>query len=60
MIERLEHLGLQELTLQEQRDVLGGGPLARWIGRALGAFVGLVTAILDEGYDNPRYAGEGI
>lgn len=35
----LSALGIQELTLGEQREVVGGGPLAEAIGYTLG-FIG--------------------
>jgi len=56
MIERLEHLGVREMTLAEQGEVLGGS-VARVIGQILGFIVGAATVVLDQGYDNPRYSG---
>lgn len=62
MIERLEHLGVQELTLVEQSEVLGGhgivGLIGKGFGLAAGVAVAIISAILDPGYDNPRYSGQ--
>ncbi|GMR14159.1 MAG: hypothetical protein BMS9Abin29_2397 [Gemmatimonadota bacterium] len=62
MIERLEHLGVQELTLVEQSQVVGGDGVVGWIGMAFGIAAGLavriISAVLDPGYDNPRYSGQ--
>lgn len=58
MIERLEHLGVQELTLVEQSQVVGGDGIVGWIGKAAGFAVGIIAAVLDRGYDNPRYSGQ--
>ncbi|MCH7563387.1 MAG: hypothetical protein IH968_06125 [Gemmatimonadetes bacterium] len=57
MIERLEHLGVQELTLDEQSEVLGGDGAVKWFGRAVGLIVGIIATALD-GYENPRYSGQ--
>ena len=58
MIERLEHLGVQELTLDEQSEVLGGDGVVGTIGKILGFIVGAIATVLDQGYDNPRYSGQ--
>lgn len=58
MIERLERLGVQELTLVEQSEVVGGDGIVGWIGKAAGFVVGFIAAALDRGYDNPRYSGQ--
>lgn len=61
MIERLEQLGVRELTLDEQSEVLGGDGVVGWFGKAVGFTVGLavaiITAVLD-GYENPRFSGQ--
>ena len=58
MIERLEHLGVQELTLVEQSEVLGGDGIVGWIGKAVGFAAGAIAWVLDQGYDNPRFSGQ--
>ncbi len=58
MIERLEHLGVQELTLDEQSEVLGGDGIVGRIGWVLGLIAGAIATVLDQGYDNPRYSGQ--
>ena len=61
MIERLEHLGVQELTLVEQSEVVGGdgivGASGKAFGIAAGIAVAIITAVLD-GYENPRFSGQ--
>ncbi len=59
MIERLEPLGVQELTLDEQSGVLGGNDVAAGAGRLLGYVWGLIVkAAIEFEYENPRYSGE--
>ena len=58
MIERLEHLGVQELTLVEQSQVVGGDGIVRKFGEVLGWIFGAIATVLDQGYDNPRYSGQ--
>lgn len=57
MIERLEHLGVQELTLDEQGEVLGGDGIVGWLGKLAGIAAGIAAGMLD-GYENPRYSGQ--
>ncbi len=59
MIERLEHLGVQELTLDEQSGVLGGNDVAAGAGRLLGYVWGLIVkCAMEFEYQNPRFSGE--
>ncbi len=58
MIEGLEHLGVQELTLVEQSEVVGGDGVVTVIGRLAGFLFGAVARVLDQGYDNPRFSGQ--
>ena len=58
MIERLEHFGVQELTLVEQTEVVGGDGIVRKFGEIIGFILGAAARVLDQGYDNPRYSGQ--
>ena len=57
MIERLEHLGVQELTLDDQSEVLGGDGVVGWFGWVVGLVAGAIATAV-EGYENPRYSGQ--
>ena len=59
MSERLEHLGVQELTVDEQSEVLGGNDVAAAAGRLLGYTWGLIVKFAMEfEYNNPRFSGD--
>lgn len=58
MTERLAQFGVQELSLAEQGEVLGGDGFVKWVGWALGFVAGAVVEMLSRGYDNPRYSGQ--
>lgn len=62
MMGRMEDFGLEELTADTQRAIVGGDGFFHDLGKAVGYAVGavvevVVAAAADFEYDNPRYSG---
>ena len=65
MTEKLAQFGVQELSLAEQGEVVGGGDLGWLVGAIAGAIAGGAANALDfmirmaaeYEYDNPRFSG---